>query len=225
MKKRSKFGRSFLSILVAALLTLGSPEVWTQSSPGTVTDMSNQPKTLVINILEGEGALNDIRARTAREPIVEVDDENHKPVAGALVLFAMDNGGGSPFASFAGAQTLSVPTDAAGRAVAKGFQITQRKGRYSIKVRATKGQLMAEAVIAESNIAVLLSSDGSARPVAAVSHKKLEWIGGSVVAAGVVVGVVLATRQTQTTITPGTGTVGAPASVGGIHFQLRRHRP
>src|ERR1700712_3991708 len=50
------------------------------------------PKALFITILEGEGELNDVRARTAREPIVQVEDENHKPVAGALVLFAIPKG-------------------------------------------------------------------------------------------------------------------------------------
>ena len=38
-------------------------------------------------VLEGEGATNNIRQRTAREPIVRVEDENHRPVAGAIVVF------------------------------------------------------------------------------------------------------------------------------------------
>lgn len=33
-------------------------------------------------VLEGDGATSNIRQRTAREPIVQVQDENHKPVAG-----------------------------------------------------------------------------------------------------------------------------------------------
>ena len=36
-----------------------------------------------IEVVEGDGAINNIRQRTAREPIVQVEDENHKPVAGA----------------------------------------------------------------------------------------------------------------------------------------------
>src|SRR6202161_2399484 len=54
-------------------------------------------------IVEGEGAINNIRQRTAREPIVQVEDENHKPVAGAAVIFTLPGqgaggtfGGGAP---------------------------------------------------------------------------------------------------------------------------------
>ena len=67
---------------------------------------TNGAPALVITILEGEGALNDIRQRTAREPIIEVRDENHKPIAGAVVLFTLQGSG--PGGSFAeGAQTFS----------------------------------------------------------------------------------------------------------------------
>lgn len=44
-------------------------------------------------VLEGEGATNNIRQRTAREPIVQVEDENHKPVAGAIVVFTLPSNG------------------------------------------------------------------------------------------------------------------------------------
>jgi hypothetical protein len=37
--------------------------------------------TLNLVIVEGDGVINNIRQRTAREPIVQVEDENHKPVA------------------------------------------------------------------------------------------------------------------------------------------------
>jgi hypothetical protein len=219
---RLKTARPLLTAIIATAMIFGTPEAWPASPASAAPD---QAKALFINILEGEGALNDVRTRTAREPIVEVDDENHKPVAGALVLFTIDSGGGSPYATFAGAQTFSVHTDVTGRAIARGFQITQRKGRYNIKVRATQGEVAAEVTIAESNIVVLLSESGSENPIPVASHHKTVWVIGSVVAVGIVAGVVIATRGTQTTITPGTGTVGAPAAVGGIHIQLSRHHP
>src|SRR5581483_7102895 len=69
-----------------------------------------QGQRLNVVIVEGEGAINNIRQRTAREPIVEVQDENHKPVAGAVVVFALTNqGAGGSFAG--GAHTLTVVTD------------------------------------------------------------------------------------------------------------------
>ncbi len=58
------------------------------------------PAKLNIVIVEGEGAINNIRQRTAREPIVQVEDENHRPVAGAAVLFLLpENGPGGTFAN------------------------------------------------------------------------------------------------------------------------------
>jgi hypothetical protein len=223
-------------ILIATAAFCGSRAVRAQApgvtappsqAPEVVAPASAQPKGLFINIIEGEGALNDIRTRTAREPIVEVDDENHKPVAGALVLFAIDNGGsGSPFATFSGANTVSVQTDAAGRAVGRGFQITQHKGPYKINVRATKGELQADSVILQSNIEVLLSPSGSPTPaVVAAHHTHWGWIIGGIAAAGAATGIVIATHSSSspTTVTPGTGTVGAPAVVGGIRIPLQGH--
>ena len=221
MKNRIQFAYRFLAAVMAsttaAICLVGAA----QTPSGAAVGGADRPKTLLITILEGEGALNDIRTRTAREPIVEVDDENHKPVAGALVLFSLDNGGGSPYATFAGSPTYSVETDAAGRATARNFQITQRKGRYNIRVHATKGQAQADAVITEVNMATPVSSAGSSSSVAVVSHKALLWVLGSVAVGGVVSGIVIATHQSSpTTISPGTGTVGAPGAIGGIHFQF-----
>src|ERR1022692_334718 len=71
-------------------------------------------------VLEGEGATNNIRQRTAREPVVQVQDENHKPVAGAIIVFTLpSNGAGGAFAN--GARTLSMVRDRKGQAVAHGF--------------------------------------------------------------------------------------------------------
>ncbi len=194
-------------------------------APGVVA--TSQPKGLFINIIEGEGALNDIRTRTAREPIVEVDDENHKPVAGVLVLFAIDNGGsGSPFATFSGANTVSVQTDAAGRAAGRGFQVMQQKGQYKINVHATKGELQADSVILQTNIEALASPTSAQTTAAVVAHHPhWGWIIGGVAAAGAAAGIVIATHSSSspTTVTPGTGTVGAPAAIGGIRIPLQGH--
>lgn len=99
-----------------------------------------EPTALNIDIIDGDGAVNNIRQRTAREPIVEVTDENHKPVAGALVLFsAPDHGASGVFAN--GTRQLSVTTDAQGRAAGKGFQPNTERGasrsrsRLAIKER------------------------------------------------------------------------------------------
>lgn len=227
MKKRLKPAPSLLNAILVAIMICGGSEAWPQLSANAAPAPADQPKALFINILEGEGALNDVRTRTAREPIVEVDDENHKPVAGVLVLFAMDNGGGSPFASFSGVQTLSVKTDTAGRAVGHGFQITQRKGHYKIDVHASVGTVVADAVIAETNVAMAVNPSGTERPAGSLTHLRPKWIIGGVVAIGVVAGIVIATQQSSpTTLTTGSGHVGAPTAIhGGIHFEFGRPHP
>lgn len=101
-------------------------------------------------IVEGEGAINNIRQRTAREPVVEVQDENHRPVAGAAVLFALPRGGASgTFAN--GATTLSVTTDAQGRAVARGLKPNNVAGQFEIAVTASYAGATAIATIRQTN--------------------------------------------------------------------------
>ena len=222
MNTANKAARSLLVAAVAMAIAVG-PRAQAQALTGVAATEPGQPRSLLITIVEGEGALNDIRTRTAREPIVQVDDENHRPVAGALVLFSLDQTG-SPYANFGGASSLSVNTDAAGRAVAKGFQITQSKGRYKINVHATYGELVADVVINETNVGEAVPESTAKTTVGAVSHKKLIWVVGGVVLAGAITGIVVATQQSSSpTVSAGTGTVGAPSAVGGVHFQL--HAP
>jgi hypothetical protein len=105
------------------------------------------PAALRIVVLEGEGAVNIIQQKTAVAPIVEVRDRNDQPVAGAVVQFAVRNGR----ATFNGARTLSVTTNAAGRAVAAGLTPT---GSGTLQIGATaafQGQTAA-ATIVQSNV-------------------------------------------------------------------------
>lgn len=111
------------------------------------------PATLRITILDGEDSLNNIRERTAREPIVQVEDENHKPVAGALLLFSIQNGGTGAGGTFNGLSTLSVTTGADGRGIAHGLKPNGKEGAYTISVTATLGALLATAIIHQSNLA------------------------------------------------------------------------
>src|SRR5882672_9321018 len=97
-------------------------------------------------IVEGDGAINNVRQRTAREPIVQVEDENHKPVAGAAVVFLLPNqGAGGAFAN--GVHSLTVTTNAQGRAVAHGFRPNQIQGRFEIHVTASNNGQTASATI------------------------------------------------------------------------------
>jgi hypothetical protein len=113
-----------------------------QTLPGQV---GAPPPMLRIEILDGDDAINNIRQRTAREVIVEVQDENHKPVSGALVIFSAK--GGSPF----GRTVLKATTDSSGRVSANPLQLKSKAGRLEIKVKASAQGRSATRVIHQTN--------------------------------------------------------------------------
>ena len=93
------------------------------------------PKLSIV-IVEGDGAINNIKQRTAREPIVQVEDENHRPIAGAAVMFSLpSNGASGVFAN--GARSVTVLTDSQGRAVARGLKLNKASGEMKIHVNAS----------------------------------------------------------------------------------------
>lgn len=213
----NRFSRKLLSGLLPALawVTLSlPPETYAQAGAALGTGTAAAPKALFIEVLEGEGDLNDVRARTAREPIVEVQDENHKPVAGALILFSLRSGSQAE-ASFSGLPTLSVRTGADGRAVARGYRITSTKGKIEIAVTATVGALVATTLIHQTNVA-----HGGAVQHALSAHKFA--IGESLFLAGFAAAVITvsveARTPSSTSITAGQGTVTAP----GVRFAWGR---
>ncbi len=121
--------RGWLSILLVFLLASSGalPPAW--------AGQAEAPKLKIV-ILDGEGAINNIRQRTAREPIVEVQDENNRPVAGAVVLFALpDRGASGVFAN--GQTSMTVVTDSQGRAVATGLRPNNVQGNLQIRVSAS----------------------------------------------------------------------------------------
>jgi hypothetical protein len=159
-----------------------------------------------IVVVEGEGAINNIRQRTARDPIIQVEDENHKPIAGASVVFLLPSQGASgSFAS--GDKMLSVMSDNQGRAVARGFRANNISGRYEIRVNASYQGQTATAAIAQSNVMVA----AGAAAVAGISAKLIAIL--AIGAAAVAGGVVAATRGSDkppASVSAGTSTVGAP---------------
>jgi hypothetical protein len=166
------------------------------------------PAKLIILIIEGDGAINNVRQRTAREPIVQVEDENHRPVAGAAVLFTLPDSGPSGVFE-GGGRTITVRADRAGRAVAKGYKVNNVQGKLQIQVQASYRGVIANATIAQSN-AVLTA--GAARH--GVSGKVIGIL--AAVGGAAAVGIVLARRNSSsgsgrtTTISAGTPTVGGP---------------
>jgi len=171
------------------------------------------PEMLEIEILDGEGALNNIRQRTAREPIVEVRDENHKPVAGALVLLTIQPGGGGAAATFSGSLSTSLYTDASGRAVVHGLIPNSRTGKFTIAVTATVGTLVAYSIIHQKNVRGAWPPQPDGKPghgPRGFRSGKFDTILIGAVTVAVILTVVLLTRGHGTSITAGAGTVGVP---------------
>jgi hypothetical protein len=173
------------------------------------------PQKLNIVIVEGEGAINNVRQRVAREPIVQVQDENHKPVAGAAVTFLLPNqGAGAVFAD--GSRSFTTVTDGNGQAVARGIKPNNVNGQYQIRVNASYQGQTANAVVNQANA---ITAAGAAGASAGISTKLIAII--AIAGAAVAGGVVAATRggggatpgtvtPAGTVLTPGTPTVGAP---------------
>ncbi|MGA3201629.1 MAG: hypothetical protein ABSF12_03930 [Bryobacteraceae bacterium] len=196
--KQTPGGSLFLScLLLTNLLGAQAPE---QQPPAA-------PPRLFINIVEGEGTLNNVKQRVNREPIVQVEDENHKPIAGAAVIFFLPTSG--PSGTFAnGSQTLTVTTDSLGRASATGIRPNHVVGKLQIRVTASANGQSASAIITQANIAGANVGGGLSTPM------KVLIVTGAVVgvAAAVYFGVRSTTSSTASSviITPGIPTVGAP---------------
>jgi len=203
-----------IGAVARALCVLLAYVVLFQTWPVPARAQDQEPTKLNISILEGEGSINNIRQRVAREAIVQVDDENHKPVAGAAVTFFLPEHGASGLFSN-GSRSLTVMTDNTGRAAAQGIVPNKVAGDMQIRVVARFKNLDANAAIHQVNAAA--AAAGAAAGGAAMSGKVLAIILVAA-AAGVAGGVVAATRgggssptPTPTvTITIGTPTVGAP---------------
>jgi hypothetical protein len=218
----SRTGWRLVALLLASLLLLEpAVPVFAQEASSAAP-----PHSLQIVILDGEGALNNVQERTAREPIVQVMDENHKPVAGASVLFAVHAATGGAGGSFAGgASSLSVITDANGVAKGIGLLPNQIQGPWQLQVTATNGNLTTTTTIHQSNIFKALQNQPD-NPSPQKPPFKWPLSKPATIVGGVAIGVVLAivfielNTNSATKITTGGGTVGAPAARPGIRIRF-----
>lgn len=156
------------------------------SMPSSQAQAPEPAGELTIAIIEGDNFVNNIRRGTARDPVVEVRDRNRKPVAGALVLFALPESG--PSGTFAnGARTLSVTTDQQGRAVAKGLQPNKQAGQFQIAITASLGAQVATATITQTNVLAVVTAGAAqtADSVGLSTAAKVSIIGGVAAAATV----------------------------------------
>jgi hypothetical protein len=212
MKNHLKSHLKWLSWGLSSLL------VWQcMVPPGAAQQTPPAPGTLNIVVLDGEGAINNVRQKAVREPVVRVEDDNHRPVTGAAVAFILPTDG--PSGEFSGSKTLSVVTDNQGQAAAHGLRANPIEGKLLIHVNASYRGLTARTVITQFNMQV----PGAKGRGGGGSGKMLLILGllGGAAAGGLVAathkGSTSSSSPTSTTpgstaivITPGTTTVGSP---------------
>ena len=206
LSRRDTRWRSLCSGGMVLLLALSS-------APRVAAAQAETTPKLKINILEGEGAVNSIRQRTARDPIVEVVDENNKPVSGAVVMFTLPGRGASGVFPN-GAQSVTLTTNAQGRAVATGLRANNVAGDFQIRVNASHQGRTASTTISQTN-SVGAAAAAGATAVAGISAKVITIV--AIVAGAAVGGVIVAkngnggpAQRPPTSITPGSPTVGQP---------------
>lgn len=104
-------------------------------------------------VVRGEGDQHNVKkGRSTSQAVVEVRDENDRPVAGVLLTFALPaQGAGGSFVG--GTQVTSLATDATGRASVT-FTPNKAAGQYVVRVNGSVQGQPVSALIAQSNLAL-----------------------------------------------------------------------
>jgi hypothetical protein len=200
-----------VSVLLSLLLALPGMS-WAQQSqqaPAAAPAAQAPPPTSIkLMVVQGEGAINNIEKRVVIEPIVEVRDQENRPVAGADVVFTTPPSG--PSATFFGAsRTYTVKSDENGRARGTGLSPNVEEGTYPLEVTATLGNLQTSVSITQTN--------ARAPELKTARKNAIGWRVLTAIAAGAAAGIVAVSRRdsssgasTPTSISVGGVAVGAP---------------
>ena len=110
-----------------------------------------QDGPLHLVVLEGDGAINNVRSSRAKEPVVRVEDANNRGVAGAVVTFLLPASGAGAYFGDDGS-SLTLTTDDRGEVVARGLHPNRIAGPFQIRVSASRGGRTAAISIAQTNV-------------------------------------------------------------------------
>jgi hypothetical protein len=157
-----------------------------------------------IEVLEGDGAINNIRLHRAKEPVVRVVDQDGRPIPNVAVTFVLPSQGAS--AAFAdGKASLTVMTDADGQAVGHGLRPNGNAGQFQIRVTTSVEGQAATADISQTN------AEPAQGGVSSKTILILALLGGAA-AAGAAVALGKGKSSSSTATSPGTGTIISPGS-------------
>jgi len=199
--------RSLIYSLIVILAVGPAANAQTTSQPATIRDLKVVPLT-------GNQEMNDLQNKVMAPLVVEVRDQNDRPVEGADVTFRFPLNG--PSAVFPGQNPAATfKTNADGQAAAIGWVANGQVGTFKVQVTAFRGGEEGAVVISMTNVTRITE--------AARTREKRWWStkwGRITIIAGVAVvaatAAILATRggsgSTTKVITasPGSPTIGAP---------------
>lgn len=108
--------------------------------------------TYQIVVIGGQTAMNNTRGSIAQGPVVEVKDQNNRPVKGAYVTFKSPSSG--PSLAFSNGSTqFSTTTGDRGRAAADGLTANSLPGDFIVLVKANyRGQSIGPIALNEVNV-------------------------------------------------------------------------
>ena len=164
--ERTRLPRHALALLLAALLVVlpvladdalpqaaqqppAAPPA-AQAAPAPAPAPLPTIEGLKVVVLAGREEVNDIQRKVMAPLVVEILDQNDRPVEGAEVIFRFPLEG--PSATFAGGRTsLSVRTNGQGEAAATNWMANSQTGRFQVHVSASYGNQVGQATISMSN--------------------------------------------------------------------------
>ena len=200
--------------------TPASPPGSPSSQPGQLASPLPAVQGLKIVALAGKGEMNDLERHIMAPLVVEVLDQNERPVEGAEVVFRFPiNGPGATFPGGKSSQTTR--TNGQGQAAAMNWTANNQVGAFDVHVTATYGNQLGEATVSMSNVNRIVEEGKKVQKNGgwwSPRWVKIAILGGTVALAA---GVVLATHGSSSsstytgttptiTITPGPPTVGGP---------------
>jgi len=191
---------------ISATATVGD-----QQALATIPQRNENPQfgKVIISPIEGNKAINVLKQGKATEPVVQIIDENHMPVACALVTFSLPKAG--PSGVFGNGQlTLASRTNAEGKATGTGLRPNAQSGKVIITVTASVPPLTGAINITQTNagsgharLVVVLLAVAGAGGGAAVALARGHGSSSSSPASST-------PTSTVITIGPGPGSFGTP---------------
>ncbi len=130
-----------------------------------------QDEALHVVVLEGEGAINNVRSARTKQPVVRVEDAANRGVPGAVVTFLLPaSGAEGNLHGRVARSSLTLTTDDRGEAVARGLHANRLPGTFQIHVSASKGGRTASASINQTNVDP--GSHSSSRTIAILGDRR-----------------------------------------------------